>query len=297
MNKSVLMGRERGRARRMHRNHCCGFFFWIGLVFFHIATAFSQVADFAPDELKKIDVVEKLGETIPLDLTFTKDNGEEFTLDWFFHQNKPVVIVLAYYNCPMLCSLVLNGLTEAARGIDYKPGEDYTILTISIAPDETAELAAAKKKNYIQALGIPAADAGWFFCVGDSSQSCALADALGFKYFWDEERKEWAHPAVLHFLSKEGKITRYLYGLQYKPQDFRLGLLEASQGKIGTTIDRIVLYCFHYDANSEGYVVLASNVMKLGGLVTVIILSIFLGILWLRHRVKAPALSSNKEAG
>ncbi|MBN1479917.1 SCO family protein [candidate division KSB1 bacterium] len=268
----------------------------IGLIFFNISAAFSQVADYAPDELKKIDVVEKLGEKIPLDLTFTKENGQEFTLDSFFHQNKPVIIVLAYYNCPMLCSLVLNGLTEAARGIDFKPAEDYTILTISIAPDETAELAAAKKKNYIQALGMPGADAGWFFCVGDSSQSRALADALGFKYFWDEERQEWAHPAVLHFLSKEGKITRYLYGLQYKPQDFRLGLLEASQGKIGTTIDRIVLYCFHYDANSEGYVVLAGNVMKLGGLVTVVILGIFLGILWLRHRVKTPALSSNKEA-
>ena len=273
----------------------CGFFLAMILLLLNAVPGFAQVADYTPEELKKIDVVEKLGETIPLDLVFTKDDGEQFQLKEFFHQDKPVVIVLAYYNCPMLCSLVLNGLTGAAQQIDFKPGEDYTILTISIAPDETAELAAAKKKTYMQALGIPGADAGWRFCVGDSSQSGALAEALGFKYFWDEKREEWAHPAVLHFLSKDGMITRYLYGLQYKPQDLRLGLLEASQGKIGTTIDRIVLYCFHYDPNSKGYVVFATNVMKLGGVATVIILGLFLGILWVRYRVHKPATLSTTE--
>ncbi len=275
------------RKTKRNRNllYYCGSFFLPALILLQSSLLFSQVADFQPGELEKIDVVENLGDTIPLDLEFTNDKGRTFQLADYFNQDKPVIIVLAYYNCPMLCSLVLNGLTTAAQDIDFKPGKDYTILTISIAPDETVELAAAKKKNYIEALGIPGADAGWHFCVGDSSQSRALANALGFKYYWDEKQQQWAHPAVLHFLSPKGKITRYLYGLQYKPQDVRLGLLEASQGKIGTTIDRIVLYCFHYNPDSKGYAVVATNVMKIGGLITVVLLGIFLGILWMRNRV------------
>jgi protein SCO1/2 len=253
----------------------------------------AQVANFTPQELEKIDVIEHLGETIPLDITFTNDKGETFQLGDYFYQGKPVIIVLAYYNCPMLCSLVLNGLSAAAKQIDFKPPQDYTILTISIDPTETFELAAAKKKNYIEALGIEGADAGWHFCVGDSASSRTLADALGFQYYWDDKQEQWAHPAVLHFLSPDGMITRYLYGLSYKQQDLRLSLLEASQGRIGTTIDKIILYCFHYDPDSKGYVVFAGNVMRIGGLITVLLLAIFLGILFIRYRVINPLNSSN----
>lgn len=280
---SLLSKFQNFRNRNPHTN--CGFFFLAGLVFILSMNSIAQVANFQPDELSKIDVVEHLGETIPLDLTFTNDQGEEFQLGDYFSQGKPVIIVLAYYNCPMLCSLVLNGLSDAAKQIDFVPGKDYTILTISIAPTETVELAAAKKINYIEALGIDGADAGWHFCVGDSTQSRALANALGFKYYWDAEQEQWAHPAVLHFLSPNGMITRYLYGLSYQSQDLRLSLLEASQGKIGSTLDKIVLYCFHYDPDAKGYVVFAGNVMKVGGILTVIILAIFLGILFIRYRV------------
>ena len=271
-----------------NRSGTCGFFLSVLLVFSMLAPGFGQVAEFQPQQLEKIDVDEHLGEFVPMDLVFTKDNGEQFQLGEFFNRGKPVIIVLAYYNCPMLCSLILNGMTEVARELDFIPGEDYTILTISIEPKETAELAAAKKKSYIEALGIPGAESGWFFCVGDSSQSKALADALGFKYYWDEEQDLWAHPAVLNILTEKGKISRYLYGLEYKPQNLRLALLEASEGKIGNSIDRIILYCYHYDPNSDGYVVFAQNVMKLGGVATVIILMIFLGILWTRYKVIHP---------
>ena len=267
----------------------CGFFLLALIAWCIPSVGISQVADFRPEELQKIDVEEKLGQTIPMDLVFTKDDGEQFQLGEFFNQDKPVIIMLAYYNCPMLCSLILNGMTDVAQQVDFKPGEDYTILTISIEPTETVELAAAKKKNYIEALGIPGAEAGWHFCVGDSSQSRALADAVGFKYYWDDEQGQWAHPAVLNIFTEAGVISRYLYGLQYKPQDLRLALLEASRGKIGNSIDRVILYCFHYDPDAEGYVVFANNVMKLGGLATVIILVIFLGILWTRYKVINPS--------
>ena len=190
----------------------------------------------------------------------------------------------------MLCSLVLNGLSDAAKGLDLKPGKDYTILTLSIEPTETVELAAAKKENYLKALGIPGAADGWRFCVTDSVNSRRLANALGFKYYWDEQNGQWAHPAVLHVLTNKGVISRYLYGLEYKPNALKLSLLEASRGNIGTTIDRIVLYCFHYDPDSKGYVVLAGNVMRLGGLATVLLLGAFLGILWARNKV----ISSSK---
>ncbi len=279
--------------RNRNPQQSCGFFFLIGFILIFATSSLAQVASYRPDELAKIDVIEHLGENIPLDLTFTNDKGEVFQLEKYFFQSKPVIIVLAYYNCPMLCSLVLNGLSDAAKQIDFRPGEDYTILTISIDPRETFELAAAKKKNYIEALDIEGADAGWYFCVGDSTQSQALAKALGFQYYWEVDQEQWAHPAVLHFISPDGMITRYLYGLSYQQQDFRLGLLEASQGKIGTTIDKIVLYCFHYDPDAKGYVVFAGNVMKIAGLLTVLILAIFLGILFIRYRVINPLNSSN----
>lgn len=261
----------------------CGLFaFW--LVMFLANQIFAQVADYQPEELQKIDVIEKPGEAIPLDLKFTGSDSVQFALAELFNQGKPVIIVMAYYNCPMLCSLVLNGLTESAKAINLLPGEDYTILTVSIEPKETPDLAAAKKANYDKALNKGTKD-GWIFAVADSSQSSGLAEALGFKYYWDKKEQQWAHPAVLHVMTPEGAISRYLYGLSFKPNDLRLSLLEASRGKIGTTIDRILLYCYHYDPDSKGYVVFAGNVMRLGGMLTVLILGVFLGILWVRYRV------------
>lgn len=250
------------------------------LLFFSFSTSIGQVAGYQPPELQKIDVVEKTGQTIPLDLVFTNDSGKQVTLSDYFNQGKPVVLVLAYYNCPMLCSLILNGLTEAAKQVSLEPGKDYTILTISIDPTETYDLAAAKKKNYMAQLSILDRPEGWTFFVGEKSQSKALADSLGFLYYYDEKKQEYAHPAVLHVLTGEGQISRYLYGIEFKPNDLKISLLEAAKGKIGNSFDKILLYCFHYDPDSKGYVVFAGNVMKLGGLLTIVILGLFLGLLW-----------------
>ena len=262
----------------------CGLLLFCAMMF-QSSLLSTQVANFEPPELQQIDVIEKLGEIIPLNFQFTNSDSAQITLQEIFDNNKPVIIVLAYYNCPMLCSLVLNGLTESAKAIDLMLGEDYMILTISIEPTDTPDLAAAKKESYIKELSRPGSEAGWLFFVADSADSRGLADALGFQYYWDEKQAQWAHPAVLHVMTPEGTISRYLYGLSFKPNDLRLSLLEASRGKIGSTIDRILLYCYHYDPDSKGYVVFAGNVMRLGGLLTVLLLGSFLGILVVRYRV------------
>ncbi len=238
-------------------------------------------------DLKNIDVIEHLGDTIPLNLTFTNHKGERVKLEDYFHKGKPVILTLAYYRCPMLCTMVLNGLSESILNIDgWVPGDQFEILTVSIDPTETAELADSKRHRYLENLKDIGGESEWEFMVGDEPEIKQLAAAVGFKYFYVEESKEFAHPAVVFLLTEEGVISRYLYGLEYSPRDVKLGLLEAGRGKIGNTVDKIVLYCFHYDPDAKGYVVFATNVMKLGGLVTLVLVGIFLIFLFARYRVR-----------
>lgn len=259
------------------------------LILFLSTLLSAQVVKKSDPQLEGIDVVEHLGEQIPLDLTFVNDAGDTVQLSHYFNQGRPVVLVMAYYTCPMLCTLVLNGMSDAMQGLPWTPGEKFQVLTVSIDPRETADLAAAKKDRYIKSLDREGAAAGWDFMVGAESQSKALAEALGFQYYWDEEGQQYAHPAVVFILTEDGKISRYLYGLEFKPSDVKLALLEASEGDIGTTVDRVLLYCFHYDPESGSYTVFAANVMKLGGAVTLLVLGAVLGLFWVRekHRRKA----------
>ncbi|MDH3889756.1 MAG: SCO family protein [candidate division Zixibacteria bacterium] len=244
----------------------------------------AQIVRDQPVELKAIDVEEHLGEKVPLDLVFTDETGRTAALGEFMQGDKPCLIILGYYRCPMLCNLVFNGLADGLNDLGWPLGDKYTVLSVSIAPDERPELAAAKKENYAQTVTANGFDAGWLFLTGVSEQSGALADAVGFKYYWDESNEQWAHPALVTILAPDGTISRYLYGIQFNERDLRLGLVEASQGKIGSTMDRIILYCFHYDPDAGGYVVFAGNVMKLGGLLTLALLGALLLFLWLRER-------------
>ncbi|PWB73659.1 SCO family protein [candidate division GN15 bacterium] len=234
--------------------------------------------------MKGVGITEHLGSRIPTDLKFTDDHGRNVTLGEYFGDGKPVVLDLVYYDCPMLCTYVLNGVTTAAKQLPWTPGKEYRLVTISINPREHADLAAAKKAIYLHELGKPGAESGWSFLVGDSTQSRALADALGWQYYYDAKIKEYVHTAATFVLTPNGTISRYLYGIEYKPQDLKLALLEASEGKIGNTIDKLVLYCFHYDPNAKGYVLFAQNVMKIGGAVAVVVLGLFLLLLWRRER-------------
>lgn len=253
----------------------------------------AQIVQDSVPELMNIDVVEHLGDKLPLNLAFTDEQGQAVTLGQYFGEGQPVILYLGYYECPMLCNLVFNGISAGVAELGWTPGEKYQIVSVSIDPDESSELAGAKKANYIKALGMPGAENGWHFLVGGKKQSEALATAVGFKYYFVADRNEWAHPAVVYLISPEGNISRYLYGIKFSGRDLKLGLLEASEGKIGTTIDRIILYCFHYDPEAKGYVLFAQNVMKLGGLATVIIMAFFLGSLWLKDQLKSP--QSTKE--
>lgn len=244
------------------------------------AGTFGQVVMETTEELSRIDVVEHLGDTLPMDLIFTNDRGETLPLGTYFNQGKPVLLVLGYYECPMLCNLVFNGISDGINELGWMPGDKYRMLTVSINPSESFELANAKKQNYLKAFPSDVPDSAWMFMVGPEDQSQALADAVGFKFFYDEKQDQYAHPAVAFVLTEKGVISRYLYGIEYRAKDLRLSLLEASDGKIGNTFDRLILYCFYYDPQAGGYVVFAGNVMRLSGAVALVVLAIFLGLLW-----------------
>jgi len=249
-------------------------------------TVQAQVVLEKPQALQGIDVVERLGEMIPETLTFQDETGKTVKLGDYLHQGKPLILVMAYYRCPMLCNLVLNGVCESAKGLDLSLGKDYNILTVSIDSRETWELAAARKTRYKEAFGKSGVEQGWVFLADPSGNAKVLAEAIGFKYFYDKKRDEYAHPAVIVLLSPEGKITRYIYGISYKQFDLKLSLIEASQGKVGTTIDRLILSCFHYDPKAGSYVPMAMNIMRLGGVITLVVLIAILGSLWMRESRK-----------
>jgi len=259
--------------------------------------SFSQLIEDDPMELRDIDVEERLGQFIPLDFTFIDDNGGSVTLAKYFNKGRPVVLIMGYYSCPMLCDLVMNGVSETVKETSLNFGDDYQIISVSIDTTETDLLASAKKKNYLKQTGVSERNDGWMFLTGDGNQSRGLADAVGFKYYYDDDKEQYAHPAVLTILTEEGKISRYLYGIKYESKDFRMAILEASQGKVGNTIDRIILYCYHYDPDAGGYVIFAGNVMRLGGTSTLAILAVFLGILWYREKRRKFAASNPQTNG
>ena len=261
---------------------------FIAALIFSSSYSSAQVADYKPSELQKADIEEHLGQKIPLNLTFTNDTGQKEEIGDYFHQGRPVIIVMAYYSCPMLCTFVLNGVSTAIRQSDWIAGRDYQVLTVSIDTMENSEMAATKKASLIQGINRPGVEDGWRFFVGDGKNVPALANALGFHYYYDQDQKMYAHPTAIFVLTEDGTISRYLYGIEYKKQDVRLALLEASQGKIGNTIDRLLLYCYHYDPNAKGYVLFAQNLMKLGGLLTVMIMAAFWGIFWTKEHAKRP---------
>lgn len=232
--------------------------------------------------LEGIGVEERLGQSVPIDLTVTDEDGQQRSLGHYLGRGKPVVLNLGYYGCPMLCGLVLNGFLEALKGVELTPGQDFDIVTVSIDPKEGTALAKAKRQNYLDRLGREGAEAGWHFHTADESTIKRLADSVGFGFRYDEVQKQFAHPAVLFVLTEDGRISRYLYGIEVKPRDLKLAILEASEGGIGTTIDRLILYCFHYDPQANSYVLFAMNLMRLAGGLTVLVVGSLLFPVWFR---------------
>jgi protein SCO1/2 len=238
-----------------------------------------------PKELEGVGIKEKLGDRIDLDMLFTAENGQQVPLRSYFSKGKPVVLNLVYYSCPMLCNLVLNGQLGALKEIAWTPGSEFEIVTVSIDPMETWGLAAKKKNYYMEAYGRDAYQ-GWHFLADYKDNVKKLAEQVGFSYRWDERTEQFAHSAALMVLTPEGVVSRYLYGIRYKPRDVRLALTEASQGKLGSIGDKILMFCFHYDAEARSYVPFARNIMRAGGVLTMLILGGVLLLLFSRDRTR-----------
>ena len=226
-----------------------------------------------PELLKDVGIDQKLNDSIPLGLTFREEDGRAVKLSEFFGQ-KPAVLALVYYDCPMLCTQVLNALDRSLKDVPMNIGEDFTVLTVSIDPSETPKLASAKHDLYTGIYGRPGAAQGWHFLTGEESQIHQLASAIGFRYAYDADSKQFAHASAVMVLTPDGKISRYFYGIQYPARDMRLGLVEASKGKIGSAVDQVLLFCYHYDPVTGKYGLMISRVIKAGGFLTVLAIGI-----------------------
>jgi protein SCO1 len=226
-----------------------------------------------PELLKDVGIDQKLNDSIPLDLTFRDEAGQTVKLAQFFGA-KPVILSLVYYDCPMLCTQVLNGLERSLKDVPMDIGKQFNVVTVSIDPTERPVLASAKRALYAGLYGRPGAVDGWHFLTGEEAQIKQLADAVGFRYAYDAESKQFAHASAIMMLTAQGKISRYLYGIQYSSRDLRLGLVDASEGKIGTPVDQILLFCYHYDPATGKYSLLISRIIKAAGVFTVLVIGI-----------------------
>lgn len=239
-----------------------------------------------PDILKKIGIDQRLGEQAPLDLEFYDEAGNTVLLQQYFGE-KPVILALVYYNCPMLCNLVLNGLTKNLKPLSFSAGEEFDIISLSFDHRETPALAAEKKKNYLKDYDRASAASGWHFLTGDSVNISRLAEAVGFRYQYDPVTKEYAHAGGIMVLTPQGKLARYFYGVDYPSRDLRLSLVEASENKIGSPVDQLLLYCYHYDPRTGKYGLVIMNVLRLAGIATVLVLVAFVIVMLRRDRKMA----------
>jgi protein SCO1 len=251
------------------------------------ATAAHAADTKLPKQLEGIDIVDKTGAVLPRDLVFRDQDGKTVKLGDYL-DGKPVLLVLAYYQCPMLCSIVLNGLTDGVKKLAYTPGKDYRIVTVSIDPRDTVELAKNKRATYLDALGKPIGAHGWDFLIPAPEHLDAvkqLAATVGFQYRWDEETKQFAHAAGAFLFTPDGRLSRTLYGITFPERDMRLALVEASEGKLGSAWDKVLLLCYHYDPG-DGYTLAIMRIMRIGGALTVVVLGAFLLRLWRRERAR-----------
>ncbi len=239
----------------------------------------SPPANVRPPKLENVGIEQHLDGQVPPDLTFRDETGKTVKLGDYFGR-KPIILDLAYYNCTMLCGEVLLGLTGAMKMVSFNLGEEYDVITVSFDPKDTPELAAAKKKDYIQRYGRPGAQQGWHFLTGQPDAINALTKAVGFQYQYDPKINQYAHATAIMVLTPQGKISRYFYGVDFPPKDLRLGLVEASQNKIGSPVDAILLYCYHYDPATGKYGAIVSNILQLGAGITILILGVLLFILF-----------------
>jgi protein SCO1/2 len=269
------------------------------MIFFSAVGAFAQdgaqgvrpepgtPADQMPGILKNVRFDQRLDQQLPLDTVFKDEDGRVVTLGEYFGQ-KPVVLAFAYYECPMLCTQVLNGLASALTVLAESVSKDFEVVVLSFDSRETPALAAGKKKAYVDRYGRPGTESGWHFLTGDDASIRRVTDAAGFHYVWDDNTQQFAHASGIVVATPEGRLSRYFFGIEYAPRDLKFALIESSAGRIGSAIDKLVLYCYHYDPATGSYALVAMNTVRAGGAVTLFALVGFIVLALRRDTTQRP---------
>jgi protein SCO1 len=248
-----------------------------------------------PSALQNIGIEQKLGEQLPLDTVFKDENGRAVKLGEYFSKERPVVLALVYYECPMLCNEVLNGLTGSLKGISFDAGKEFDVVAISFdaRENEKPELTKNKKAAYVERYGRPGSENGWHFLTGEQASIDAVTKAAGFNYQWDEKSNQFAHAGGIMIVTPDGKMSRYFYGIDYSPKDVKFGIMESAESKVGNPAEKLLLYCFHYDPASGKYGLAVLNVIRLGGIATLMGLGAMFFVLWRKNKkVKNTGLNS-----
>lgn len=260
----------------------------LGLVAVLIGT-FAPLTGYAeeqlPRQLKDVTIKENLGASLNLGLPFTNHEGKSVFLGDYFKDGKPVLLTLNYFQCKSLCGVQFNAIVQGLSKLDWQPGRNFRVITVSIDPRNTAQMAAEKRESLLSALG-KGPEAEWEFLVGSEAAIKSLADEVGFKYRYDAATDQFAHGAALYFLTPKGNISRYLYGIEYSPSNIKFALIDASDGRVGTTIEKLILSCFHYDEVLGKYSPYAIGLMRLGGFLTTLVIATWLSILWRRDSAR-----------
>ena len=235
-----------------------------------------------PKEMEGVGIEEKLGTQLDLNIPFVDENGQNVTLSQYFDGKTPVILSMVYYSCPGLCNFHLNGLVDGLKGVDWNIGQNFKMIEISFDPKENNQMAFAKKQNYLKVYNRPGAEKSWHFLTGTPESIKKITENIGFKYKWIESEQEWSHASAAIVTTPSGILSRYLPGVFFESRDLKLALNEATKGKIGTFIDSLVLYCFQYNPHQSKYTLAAFNVMKLGGGITVLLMTLWLLPFWRR---------------
>ncbi len=245
------------------------------------------VSNTKPAILDQVGIEQRLNQQVPLDLMFVDETGQPVELRQYFG-SKPVILALVYYQCPMLCSEVQNHLVGALNGIvRFNAGRDFNVITVSFDPRDTPKDAAANKKSYLSRYRRAGAEQGWHFLTGRKDQIDALAGAVGFRFKWDQESQQFAHGSGIMLLTPDGRVAQYYYGIEYFPRDIQMGLIEASQGKIGNVVDQVLLYCYHYDPAQGRYGAVIFNILRVSALATLLLLGGFILVMFRRDMLAA----------
>ncbi len=242
-----------------------------------------------PETLKAVGIEQKLGEQLPLDTELKDEDGKRVKLGNYFNTGRPVILAFVYYECPMLCNQVLNGLTGSLKGISFDAGKEFDVVAISFdaRENEKADLARNKKTSYMERYGRPGTEKGWHFLTGTQDAIDKITSSAGFTYRWDEKSGQFAHAAGVMIATPEGKMSRYFYGIDYSPKDVKFGVMESAGNKVGDPAEKLLLYCYHYDPATGKYGLAVLRVMRLGGILTVLGMGMMIFVFWRRNKRKA----------